>query len=1164
MDADNSFKDVIWMPCLGRNLKLGDLYDCCTDKTTIGSSIWDEKSIHEAQFQGNHDPVTECTICVHENIHHKICCLGISEELYLSCAAGHIKLRGEASFFSDNVPSKDIARVALKYHTSSKVIQLNKMKLNFCNIDTYEQESATHVVTGVRYGAISIVVCDQKIQGKHDIKTTYENLKAKINFLQRCASGNCPEVLSNMESSSEKITCKVFSTLQNIPKIKTYADTVKFCEDLSKLHMDISSHVPISVSLTPLKKINSSAFTKYARNINDINIINQVKNIHDAIGIIGLDFMDLQTNSGTTLPYIIKQIESYDKRFSNLQSQFAKTLSYTVPKYRKGELEESDLKIEIEDISEKLQNLSTLVEQKLKEVQHIHAFMKAVKDFEFISSNSDVFFDYEFVICLEFNTSHLIDFELATNRIQWYEDKKIIAGVRYTIKQFLKFAKENSSNKNIKFAISESTEDKCNKLVVIRYYTENKTETFEPPTPPSKPLGSQINESSITITWSEPEHGAQFISSYDIYFHKNNDDKWSKYSTVTCITNTVVTVEHLEANTGYIFKVSATMKIGATTESQMSEVIYTAELSETTANRKVMLPQSTKSIITYCDNQGSTLKYRTPATHSSSKAPEIHSQGNISKISEKVNIKTQKSAKTATPNNPAIKLCDTNKCEPMNASRYKLKTTKVNMHLKDIELFKFGTCNANVSEKVVLLLGATGAGKTTLINGMMNYIFGVEWEDQERLVLIENLTKKKGASQASSQTTSVSIYKINHSKYDRLSYNLTVIDTPGFDDADGLKKDQTIMTKIKSLLTSDKVINHIDGIGFVVQAPLSRLTSTQFYVINSVYSLFGNDVENNIFVLTTFSDPISPPHVQSALDEASIKYNTMFKFNNSALYANTSRENDKRLLNKLLWEMGTESFSTFFREIEAMYPVSLTLTKDVLKERKKLEVTLVGLKSQTNHKFMKMQELEDEKKSLIKHKHEAEKNENFEIQKGVISPELIPLPKDQLATYCNTCKMTCHNYCTEFKSTGLCMLMTPSYLFGEYYCDLCKCYLQEHTTSNRKYHICIKTKTVTIKHMKKRYDKANTAQINVEKMIEQITAELENVCKITRANLSEMHKCIQKINKISLQPNFFTEADYISTLIASEKAEQTNGYIDRVKFYENILKELQNNVSEEA
>ena len=63
----------------------------------------------------------------------------------------------------------------------------------------------------------------------------------------------------------------------------------------------------------------------------------------------------------------------------------------------------------------------------------------------------------------------------------------------------------------------------------------------------------------------------------------------------------------------------------------------------------------------------------------------------------------------------------------------------------------------HLPEKVIMMVGATGAGKTLLINGMFNYVVGVEWNGKFRLRLIEEET---GGNQAVSQTRCITAYTL--------------------------------------------------------------------------------------------------------------------------------------------------------------------------------------------------------------------------------------------------------------------------------------------------------------------------------------------------------------------------------------------------------------------
>lgn len=174
---------------------------------------------------------------------------------------------------------------------------------------------------------------------------------------------------------------------------------------------------------------------------------------------------------------------------------------------------------------------------------------------------------------------------------------------------------------------------------------------------------------------------------------------------------------------------------------------------------------------------------------------------------------------------------------------------------------------------------------------------------------------------------------------------LTVIDTPGFGDSGGLQKDQEIADKIKEFfsLHGDKGISHLDGIGFVTQSAITRLTPTQKYIFEAVLRIFGRDVEKNIFVLSTFSDTKDPPVIHAILED-NFPYSALFKFNNSALYVPS--EGADECIDKAYWKMGCQSFSDFFKAFQKMESVSLTMTRGVLDERDKLTTTIEDIRKE--------------------------------------------------------------------------------------------------------------------------------------------------------------------------------------------------------------------------
>ena len=91
-------------------------------------------------------------------------------------------------------------------------------------------------------------------------------------------------------------------------------------------------------------------------------------------------------------------------------------------------------------------------------------------------------------------------------------------------------------------------------------------------------------------------------------------------------------------------------------------------------------------------------------------------------------------------------------------------------------------------------MGATGSGKTTWINAMINYVLGVKWEDDFRFKLVDEEINK---NQAHSQTQGVTAYDIHHQEGSCIPFSLTIVDTPGFGDTQGTVRDNEITSSIK-------------------------------------------------------------------------------------------------------------------------------------------------------------------------------------------------------------------------------------------------------------------------------------------------------------------------------------------------------------------------------
>ena len=323
---------------------------------------------------------------------------------------------------------------------------------------------------------------------------------------------------------------------------------------------------------------------------------------------------------------------------------------------------------------------------------------------------------------------------------------------------------------------------------------------------------------------------------------------------------------------------------------------------------------------------------------------------------------------------------------PKNTPEVKRLALKAHpMKVDGCKCYRFGEDSVKPN-RTIMVLGATGAGKSTLVNGMINYILGVTWEDKFRYKLVDEGTAK---------TSEVTVYKLNHRDDFQIDYSLTIVDTAGFRDTRGIERDRMITSQLQNLFSDPLGVSEIDAICFVVQASLARLTPTQKYVFDSVLSIFGKDVAENIQIMVTFADGQQPP-VLTAINESGVPCPKRkdglpihFKFNNSALFADNkldkvNNEDDDEDeedggvdFDKMFWDMGTNSMEQFFSALNLIETKSLTLTKEVLRQRRQLEISIENLEKKVKLGFAKLEEIQQESQILQTHEAAITANGDF-------------------------------------------------------------------------------------------------------------------------------------------------------------------------------------------
>nr|XP_046204392.1 uncharacterized protein LOC124035032 [Oncorhynchus gorbuscha] len=270
---------------------------------------------------------------------------------------------------------------------------------------------------------------------------------------------------------------------------------------------------------------------------------------------------------------------------------------------------------------------------------------------------------------------------------------------------------------------------------------------------------------------------------------------------------------------------------------------------------------------------------------------------------------------------------------PAPPARYLLKTKRKDVDGRDgVRRWTIGNHNPCKRNKTLLILGEVGAGKTTLVNAMVNFAIRVKWEDNARFQITERFKDRETCWAHDPRTNAVTAYEIFGWEDTELPFSLTLIDTPGIEDRDGLRP---LIEKLRMLLEEERV-DHIDAVCHVVKATQNCLTEHQRNIFDAFLSLLGKDMKDNIITLITHSDETRPEVLDIIMEYKLLgdKVPVHFTFN-THLFQTRNPFYDK--IYETTWENSMKSMRAFFDKLNGMQHQRTKQTIEVLVERLKLE-----------------------------------------------------------------------------------------------------------------------------------------------------------------------------------------------------------------------------------
>ncbi|XP_028990081.1 stonustoxin subunit beta-like [Betta splendens] len=487
---------------LGRPFTLGMLYDAYKDQLVTGFTLWDKKTLEEHRSEHSQQTST-FEVTTSDSIESKSKLLSVEASLKASFLSGLIEVEGSAKYLNDQKKFKNQSRVTLQYKATTSFKQLLMTEIeskNKMNTAVPNKESATHVVTGILYGANAFFVFDSVKLDARSVQQIEGSMKALIKKIPTLEiSGKVDIQLTKEEKAlADKFSCKFIGDFILPSNPSTFLEAVQTYVDLPKLlKNNQGTVVPLKVWLTPLKKFIPTA-AELRGSINT-GLLRKAETALEDIKQAEMRCNEcLDDEVVQNVPQISEKLMKFKKNCQDFKSQLQQTMEKEFPLTHKGQKENGSVEKLLNDRQNSpfsSNNLNIWMDNREREINIIRScveMMKAGTNVRMVPRQSDLdreilALGVEQALCFVFTSVEHVDpymeqmvqyldkhdpcdkNVLLSAQQPWYNSNEVFNKMRGKSAALHDFATSLKNNSRFRFLVTTAPNNKYQGATIYHY-----------------------------------------------------------------------------------------------------------------------------------------------------------------------------------------------------------------------------------------------------------------------------------------------------------------------------------------------------------------------------------------------------------------------------------------------------------------------------------------------------------------------------------------------------------------------------------------------------------------------------------------------------------------------------------------------------------------------